>query len=61
MSEKFELNYEGIGKLLKSADALSLCESFARKYDGDRIRTFVGFDRAHAIVYRNDKEKKGKK
>lgn len=59
---KIELDYDGIGKLLKSNDAMNLCESFARKYNGDRVKTFVGFDRAHSIVYRNSKEKrKGKK
>lgn len=56
---KIELNYDGIGKLLKSSEALGLCESYASRYDGD-MKSFIGFDRAHAIVY-EENEKKGKK
>lgn len=56
---KIELDYDGIGKLLKSSEALDLCESFASQYDG-RVKSFIGFDRAHAIVY-EEKEEKGKR
>lgn len=56
-STKFELNTDGIGQLLKSSEAVQLCESFANQYGGE-VRSFVGFDRAHAIVY-EEKEERG--
>lgn len=55
---KFELNYEGVGKLLKSSEMRTFIDGFAKKnYDG-YVRSFVGFDRAKAFVY---EERKGNK
>lgn len=50
-----KLDYEGIGTILRSNELENLCVSYAEKYmDSDkRMKSFIGFDRAHAIVYDN--------
>lgn len=52
---KFKLNYAGVGKLLKSSEMQTVLNGYASKAlgrlgDGYETKTFVGFDRAHAIV-----------
>lgn len=47
---RIELNYAGIGKILKSEAVKNLTERKAGAYSGDK-RSFVGFDRAKTIVY----------
>lgn len=47
-----KLDYEGIGKILKSPELEDVCVEHAqkRKGDGQRVSSFVGFDRVHAVV-----------
>lgn len=52
---KFKLNYAGVGQLLKSREMQSVLNGYAssamgRAGDGYEVETFIGFDRAHAIV-----------
>ena len=52
---KFKLNRAGVGQLLKSAEMQNVLNSYAsaslsRLGEGYETETFVGFDRAHAIV-----------
>ena len=52
---KFELNKAGVGQLLKSSEMQSVLNSYAnaalgRLGEGYEVNSFVGFDRAHAIV-----------
>lgn len=52
---RFKLNYAGVGKLLKSSEMQSVLNGYTsaalgRVGDGYEAETFVGFDRAHAIV-----------
>ena len=53
---KFEMNKKGIGELLKSKEMTGVLQGVAyqvqgRAGDGYEVDTFVGFDRAHAVVY----------
>lgn len=48
--EKFELNYEGVGKLLKSDMVMKACLSASSRYNAKHTRKFVGFDRCHVFV-----------
>lgn len=52
---KFKLNYAGVGQLLKSQEMQTVLNSYAsdmasRSGAGYEAETFVGFDRAHAVV-----------
>lgn len=52
----FELNTAGVGELLKSAEMLSLVDSYGAQYvsgmgEGYDYKTFIGHDRAHAYVF----------
>ncbi len=52
---KFKLNRAGVGQLLKGQEMQNILNSYAyaslsRLGDGYEADTFVGFDRAHAIV-----------
>lgn len=52
---KFELNRPGVGELLKSQEALSVCQEYAsqvagRAGDGYEITTHVGKTRVNASV-----------
>lgn len=48
-----KLHGDGIKALLKSNEMLNLCESLAekRKAPDQHVKSFIGFDRAHAIIY----------
>lgn len=52
-TNNLNLSYEAIGQILKSSEMLNVCASYANKYaeSGDDVRLFIGFDRAHAIIY----------
>ena len=58
---KFELDKKGVGQVLKSKEMLDMLEKEAAdRSDGDHhVKSFIGFDRAHAIVYPNTKENPG--
>lgn len=47
------LQRDGIKALLKSDEMLQMCESLAeaRKSSDEHVKSFIGFDRAHAIIY----------
>ena len=52
---KFELDKAGVGQLLKSQEMQGVLNGYAagiaaRAGEGYEMDTFVGFDRAHAIV-----------
>lgn len=52
---KFELDKAGVGQLLKGAEMQGVLNGYAsaslsRLGDGYETETFVGFDRAHAII-----------
>lgn len=52
----FKKNSAGIKKLLQSQGTLSVMESVARsRANGGEITSFVGFDRAKAIIKDGDK------
>lgn len=55
--QDLKLDYDAIGELLKSDDMLDLCDSYAQDYKqaGDSLVEFIGFDRAHAHLYRGRK------
>ena len=60
---KFEMNKKGIGELLKSRDMASVLQEYAYQVqekagEGYAVETYVGFDRAHAIVYTETPEAK---
>lgn len=53
---KFELNRKGVRELLQSREMLNVVTKYAyqvqnRAGDGYEVDNFVGFDRAHAVVY----------
>lgn len=53
---KFKMDKKGIGELLKSKDMTNVLRVYAnqvqgRAGDGYDVDTYVGFDRAHAVVY----------
>ena len=52
---KFELNKDGVRELMQSPEAVNVVQQFAyqvqnRAGDGYEVDTFIGFDRAHAVV-----------
>lgn len=52
---KFELDKAGVGQLLKGAEIQGVLKGYAsaslsRLGEGYETETFVGFDRAHAII-----------
>ena len=52
----FELNYEGVGELLKSDEMMSVCREYAeevmsRAGDGYDISEYVGTSRVNVSVY----------
>lgn len=60
---KFEMNRKGIGQLLKSKEMTNVLQGVAyqvqgRAGDGYAVETYVGFDRAHAIIYTDTPEAK---
>ena len=53
---KFELNRAGVRELLRSPEALSVCQTYAgavrnRAGEGYEVDTYVGKNRANASVY----------
>ena len=53
---KFELNRAGVRELLRSAEAMSVCRTYAdgvrnRAGDGYEVTTYVGKNRANASVH----------
>lgn len=50
-----KLDYEMIGKILKSNTVMDLCNQYAqqRVQPDEHIKSFVGFDRCHAFIYPN--------
>lgn len=50
---KFELDKKAVGRLLKSQEVLDLVKGEAEKHSDSEshIKSFIGFDRAHAMVY----------
>lgn len=56
----FKLDKAGVKRLLQSEETLKLCEDIAnsKKSSDEHIKSFVGFDRAKAIIYPNTKEYK---
>lgn len=53
---KFELNRAGVRELLRSQEAMSVCQEYAnnirnRAGDGYEVDTYVGTNRANASVY----------
>lgn len=55
-SFKFKLNGTGVGQMLKSPEAMSICEQYAheiqnRAGEGYEVTTVVGKYRARASVY----------
>lgn len=59
-TDRIKLNYDEIGKLLKSNEMQALIHSYAQDYaePGDRIFDFKSYDRVHSCVFKNDKNKK---
>ena len=52
---KFELNKNGVRELMQSPEAVNLVRQFgsqvqSRAGDGYEVDTYIGFDRAHAVV-----------
>lgn len=56
----FKLNKAGVKEILQSEETLKMCEDFAnsKKSSDEHIKSFVGFDRAKAIIYPDTKEHK---
>lgn len=53
----FKKNSAGIKKLLQSDDMLKMCEAKASKMaGGQKVESFVGFDRAKAIIGRKSRD-----
>lgn len=53
----FKKNSAGIKKLLQSNDMLKMCEAKAGKMaGGQKVESFVGFDRAKAIIGRKSRD-----
>lgn len=53
----FKKNSAGIKKLLQSNDMFKMCEAEASKRaGGEKVESFVGFDRAKAIIGRKSKD-----
>ena len=53
---KFELNRAGVRELLRSQEAMNVCQEYAnnirnRAGDGYEVDTYVGTNRANASVY----------
>jgi hypothetical protein len=59
--QDLKLDYDEIGKILKSDQVQAICNSYARKEcgEGQHIKSFVGFDRCHALIYKNTKRYPG--
>lgn len=60
---KFKMNKKGIGELLKSKDTVDLLKGTAnqiqgRAGEGYDVSTYIGFDRAHAVIYADTPEAK---
>lgn len=60
---KFKLNYAGVGQLLKGHEMQNVLNSYAsgiasKAGSGYEIQSFIGFDRAHAIVKADTPEAK---
>ena len=60
---KFKLNKKGVGELLKSREMQSVLNQHAYRTQskagaGYDVESFVGFDRAHALVYAETSEAK---
>lgn len=53
-----KLNRKGVGQLLKSDAVKQMVEGYAHSQGGadTHIKSFVGFDRAKAIIYPNTKD-----
>lgn len=58
--QDLKLSYDEIGKILKSDEVMKVCISHANqmKKDDQHIKSFVGFDRCHALIYPNRKDDK---
>jgi len=60
---KFKLNKKGVGELLKSGEMQTILNQHAYRTQskagaGYEAESFVGFDRAHALVYAETPEAK---
>lgn len=53
-----KLDYEAIGKILKSNEVMNICNEYATKYvqSNQHIKSFKGFDRCHALIYFNTRK-----
>lgn len=51
--QDMNLSYKQIGEILKSDEVMNVCNSYARELVGkdQHIKSFVGFDRCHALIY----------
>ena len=59
MSKVFELNYAGVGELLKSSEMIDVLTSYADQvasHAGDGYSTYVGATRANVSVRAETKE-----
>jgi hypothetical protein len=56
-----KIDYDEVGKILKSNQVQTICNSYAKKMckSDQHIKSFVGFDRCHALIYKNTKEYPG--
>lgn len=60
---KVELNYAGVGALLKSPEMMHTCESLANQVkgrygSGAKVSTYTGATRVNASVYADRKDNK---
>ena len=60
---KFKLNKKGVGELLKSKEMQAILNQHANRTQakagpGYEINSFVGFDRAHAVIFAETNEAK---
>lgn len=54
---KIELDKAGVRELLQSSEVLEEVTRIAQSQGGDEVKSFIGFDRAHAIAYGVNKER----
>ena len=52
MANKFALNKSGVRALLQSQEMLKLTERYASAEAGEK-KSFIGFDRAKTVVYKD--------
>lgn len=53
----FVKNSAGIKKFLQSEEMAKMCENEAKKMaNGEKVETFIGFDRAKSIIGRKSKD-----